>query len=101
MKQPMLLPLALALAFAAPAMSYAQSTTPGTIHKGVGVVKKVDPARSTVTLDHGPVESLNWPGMTMPFTVRDKSLFEKVQPGKKVEFEFVQQGKDYQITSVK
>ena len=100
MKQPVLLPLVLAFAFAMPAMSHAQST-PGTVHKGVGVVKKVDPARSTITLDHGPVESLNWPAMTMPFTVADKSLLEKVQPGRKVEFEFVQQGKDYRITSVK
>ena len=101
MKQPMLLRLVLALAFAVPALNHAQGTTPGTVHKGVGVVKKVDPARSTITLDHGPVKSLNWPAMTMPFTVADKSLLEKVQPGKKVEFEFVQQGKDYQITSVK
>ena len=96
-----LLPLALALALAVPVMGHAQSTTQSAVHKGVGVVKKVDPARSTITLDHGPIKSLNWPGMTMSFTVRDKALLAQAQPGKKVEFEFVQQGKDYQITSVK
>jgi Cu(I)/Ag(I) efflux system protein CusF len=39
--------------------------------------------------------------MTMGFTVKDKALLDKLQPGKKVEFEFVQQGKDYVITTVK
>ena len=101
MKQSVLLPLVLALALTVPAMGHAQSTTQGTIHKGVGVVKRVDSAKGTITLDHESVKSLNWPGMTMSFTVKDKALLDKVQPGNKLEFEFVQQGKDYQITSVK
>jgi len=65
------------------------------------VVKKVDPKAGTVTLAHDPVKSLNWSAMTMGFTVKDKALLDKLQPGKKVEFEFVQQGKDYVITTVK
>lgn len=73
----------------------------GTLHKGVGTVKKVDPAKGTVTLAHGPIKSLNWTAMTMDFTVKDKALFDKLQADKKVEFEFVQQGKDYVVTSVK
>jgi len=73
----------------------------GTAHPATGVVKSVDRAKSTVTLAHDPVKSLNWPAMTMPFTVTDKALLEKLQPGKKVQFEFVQQGKDYVITNVK
>ena len=70
-------------------------------HTATGVVKSVDRAKGTVTLAHGPVKSLKWPAMTMPFTVKDKALLEKLQAGKKVEFEFVQQGKDYVITAVK
>ena len=101
MKQSILLPLVLAVALGLPALGHAQTTEQGTVHKGVGVVKRVDPAKSTITLDHGPIRSLNWPGMTMSFTVRDKALLDKVQPGNKLEFEFVQQGKDYLITSVK
>jgi Cu(I)/Ag(I) efflux system protein CusF len=72
-----------------------------TVHKGVGVVKKVDPAKSTVTLDHEPIKSMNWSAMTMSYAVKDKKLLDKLQTGKKVEFEFVQQGKDYVITAVK
>ena len=72
-----------------------------TAHKATGVVKKVDPKAGTVTLAHDPVKSLNWPAMTMGFTVKDKALLDKLQADKKIEFEFVQQGNDYVITFVK
>jgi Cu(I)/Ag(I) efflux system protein CusF len=70
-------------------------------HKATGVVKKVDPKAGSVTLAHDPVKSLNWPAMTMGFQVKDKMLLDKLAVGKKIEFEFVQQGKDYVITLVK
>jgi Cu(I)/Ag(I) efflux system protein CusF len=73
----------------------------GTTHAATGTVKNVDPKSETVTLDHGPVPTLKWPAMTMGFKVRDKAVLDKLQPGKKVEFEFVQQGRDYVITGVK
>jgi Cu(I)/Ag(I) efflux system protein CusF len=52
-----------------------------------------------VTIAHGPVQSLNWPAMTMNFLVKDKALLDRLSSGKKVDFEFVQQGRDYVITS--
>lgn len=70
-------------------------------HKAIGVVKKVDPKAGTVTLAHDPVKSLNWPAMTMSFMVKDKALLDKLAANKKVEFEFVQEGKDNVITGVK
>ncbi len=70
-------------------------------NQAIGVVKSIDAVKNTVTLAHEPVQSLKWPAMTMAFGVKDKALFDKLQPGKKVEFEFVQQGKDYIITAVK
>jgi Cu(I)/Ag(I) efflux system protein CusF len=91
--------LFIALLLAMPgALAYAQTTA---AHQATGVVKSVEPARNTVMLAHDPVKSLNWPAMTMPFTVKDKALLDKLEPGKKVVFEFVQQGKNYVITSVK
>ena len=114
MKQSIALSLVLALSVAVPAVSYAQSAgmkdmdmgkkpAAGTqaAHKATGVVKKVDPKSGVVTLAHDPVKSLNWPAMTMSFGVKDKALLDKMQSGKKVEFEFVQQGKDNVITGVK
>jgi Cu(I)/Ag(I) efflux system protein CusF len=113
-KQSIALSLVLALSVTAPAVSHAQSdgmkgmdvgkkpvAAPQASHTATGVVKKVDPKAGTVTLAHDPVKSLNWSAMTMGFTVKDKALLDKLQPGKKVEFEFVQQGKDYVITTVK
>ena len=70
-------------------------------HKGVGTVTKVDPAGAKVTISHGPVQTMNWPAMTMTFGVKDKTLLGKVQPGTKAEFSFVQSGKDYVITEIK
>ena len=70
-------------------------------HKASGTVTKVDRAAGKVTVAHGPVQSLKWPPMTMNFVVRDKALFDRLSSGKKVEFEFVQQGRDYVITSAK
>ena len=126
MKQSLALSLVLALSIAVPAVSHAQSgdmkgmdmkdmhkgmdmkgmdmgkkPAAGTAHQATGVVKKVDPKTGTVTLAHDPVASLKWPAMTMGFLVKDKALLDKLAIDKKVEFEFVQQGKDNVITGVK
>ena len=73
----------------------------GITHKATGVVKRVDRDKGAVTLAHDPVASLKWPAMTMSFLVKDKAMLDKLPEGRKVEFEFVQQGKDYVITGVK
>ena len=73
----------------------------GAVHKATGVVTRVDAAKSKVTIKHDPVASLNWPTMNMAFTVKDKALMQKLPKDRKVEFEFVQEGKDYVVTSVK
>lgn len=70
-------------------------------HKAVGVVQAVDVKARTVTVAHGPVPSLNWDAMTMTFDVKDKGLLKKFAQGKKVEFEFVEQGENYVVTGVK
>ena len=77
------------------------SANKGETHTATGTVKKVDPAKGTVTLAHEPVKSLKWPAMTMGFSVKDKKLFDKLAAGEKVQFEFIQQGSEYVVTSVK
>jgi Cu(I)/Ag(I) efflux system protein CusF len=73
----------------------------GAVHKTSAVVTAVDPVKGTVTLAHEPVKSLKWPAMSMAFTVKDKTLFDKLTVGKKVDVEFTQQGSDYVVTTVK
>ena len=114
MKHLAVIPVVVALSLTAPALLHAQSDamrgmsmpsvdtkTELKTHKGVGTVKKIDSAAGKVTLAHGPIPSLKWSAMTMTFTVKDKSLLGKFSQDKKVEFEFVQQGSDYVITSAK
>jgi Cu(I)/Ag(I) efflux system periplasmic protein CusF len=71
----------------------------GSVHKATGVVTKVD--KDKVTIKHEPVQSMNWPAMTMAFNVKDKALMGKLAKDKKVDFEFKQEGKDYVVTAVK
>jgi Cu(I)/Ag(I) efflux system periplasmic protein CusF len=73
----------------------------GQTHKGTGVVTNIDRSGDKVTLKHDPIKSLNWPTMTMAFTVKDKVMLDKLAKDKKVEFEFVQQGQQFVITSIK
>ena len=54
-----------------------------------GEVKKIDKDAGKITLKHGEIKNLDMPGMTMVFTVKDKSLLDKVQPGDKVKFHAV------------
>lgn len=72
-----------------------------TTHMAMGEVKSVDAKDQVVTVAHEPVKTLNWPAMTMGFVVKDKMLMDKLSVGKKVQFEFVQEGGKYVVTSVK
>ncbi len=87
---------ALVLASLLPAAASAQ-----TAHTAQGVVKKLNAGTGVVTVAHGPVNSLNWPPMTMGFKVKDKALLDKLKEGQKVAFEFVQEGNGYVVTKVK
>ena len=70
-------------------------------HEAKATVKSVDKKAGTVVLVHGPVATLNWPPMTMKFVVKDKDVLDKLEAGKGVEVEFVQQNNDYVVTKVK
>ena len=72
-----------------------------TVHRATGVVTKVEPATGRVTIKHDPVKSLNWPGMTMVFKAKDKAVLDKLKKDRKIDFGFVEQGKDYVVTDVK
>ena len=71
----------------------------GSVHKASGVVTRVD--KDKVTIKHGPVQTMNWPAMTMTFAVKDKALLEKLAKDRNVNFEFVQEGRDHVVTAVK
>jgi Cu/Ag efflux protein CusF len=51
-----------------------------------GEVRKIDQEQGKVTLKHGPIASLDMPGMTMVFKVMDPKRLAVLKPGDKVKF---------------
>lgn len=52
---------------------------------GDGLVKKVDKARGTVTLQHGALPN-GMPPMTMAYKIKDASWLDKLKAGQKIRF---------------
>lgn len=63
-----------------------------------GIIKKVSPA--ALSIAHHAIPALNWPPMTMQFSLPQGSNLPAVNVGDKVNFSFVQRGDGYQIVSL-
>ena len=64
-----------------------------------GVVQSMDVEAKTITIEHGPVEALGWPGMTMTFQAPNVDM-ATVKAGDNVNFEFDSSGMDGTIVSI-
>lgn len=62
------------------------SKVPGEAAAADGEVRKVDRAKGTVTLKHGPLEALGMGPMTMVFHASDAKLLANVKEGDRVRF---------------
>ncbi len=51
-----------------------------------GVVISVDRAAKSVTINHGPLQNLGMPPMTMGFQVADAAMLEQIKTGDRVKF---------------
>lgn len=70
-------------------------------HRGEGAIDAVDAKAGTVSIAHGPIASLKWPGMTMEFKVANEALLKDLKPGAKVAFEFVERKPgEWVVTSI-
>ncbi|WP_047299972.1 copper-binding protein [Pseudomonas fluorescens] len=65
-----------------------------------GTIKAIDPAKHTVTLAHGAVPAVQWPPMTMAFSVDEDQLSE-LKVGDRVSFSFRLEGGKATIVSIK
>jgi len=52
-----------------------------------GEIRKVDKDNKKLTIKHGPLKSLDMPGMTMVFGVSDERMLDRFQAGDKVRFD--------------
>lgn len=80
----------------------ASASNAGTGHRAAGTVDSIDVSTGTVSIEHGPVPSLKWPGMTMEFKLANESLVKSLKPGASIDFTFVErQPGEWVITEVK
>ncbi len=61
-------------------------------HSAEGRVESIDRQQHSLMLTHGPVPSLGWPAMTMPFALAEPDLADGLKPGQAIHFEFVEPG---------
>jgi Cu(I)/Ag(I) efflux system periplasmic protein CusF len=65
-----------------------------------GEVRKVDKENRKITLKHGVIKSLDMPGMTMVFQVKDAAMLDKLKAGDKVKFKAEQAGSAIVLTEI-
>jgi Cu(I)/Ag(I) efflux system protein CusF len=69
---------------------------------GTGTVRKVDMAKRTVNLSHGPIPAIGWPAMTMDFQVAPEVDLGGLKAGQSVEFTVAEAGGGtYTVTRIK
>lgn len=92
-------------AAAAPAGEHAghQESKPTAVgHQAEGTVEEFDVKAGTISIAHGPVPSLKWPGMTMEFTLANPGLLSGIKPGLAIRFEFVERKPgEWVVTAIK
>lgn len=83
------------LAAITPTAAHAQAT-----EMAEGEVRKIDRENRKITLKHGPIKSLDMPGMTMVFNVNDEKLLDKVQTGDRIRFAASGEGGKFTVTEI-
>ena len=65
-----------------------------------GEIRKVDKENGKLTIKHAEIKSLEMPGMTMVFQVKDKAMLDKVQAGDKVKFKAASEAGKFTVTEL-
>ncbi len=82
-----------------PGMAGMHETKP-TQAQGVGIVKTIDAAKGTITLQHQAITAIGWPAMTMTFKVDPPALLQKVKVGEQVRFTLHPAGMASTVTAI-
>lgn len=77
-----------------------QETKQAPIANAEGTIKAMDSAKHTVTLSHGAVPAVQWPPMTMAFSVTEDQL-KGLTAGDHVSFSFRLEGGRATIVSIR
>lgn len=68
--------------------------------KGSGTVTAIDKATGMITLDHGPIDTLKWPAMTMEFKATPATLLDTAKVGDKVTFDLKMMDGVAEVTAI-
>lgn len=107
MKNLILIPLALLSLASMPATAgmdmsmgmQMDSKTHTQSHDGKGKINSVDAKAGKINLTHEPIASLDWPEMTMDFTVQDKRILNNLKAGQRVTFKLIETRPDKYVIS--
>jgi Cu(I)/Ag(I) efflux system protein CusF len=80
-------------------MEMKQESKQAPVASAEGTIKAIDPAKHTVTLAHGAVPAVQWPPMTMAFSVAEDQL-TGFKVGDRVSFSFRVKGGKATIVSI-
>jgi Cu(I)/Ag(I) efflux system protein CusF len=72
----------------------------GERYKASGAIVAVDRDLGRVTIDTEPIDALKLPALGLAFVVYDRSLLERMRSGRRIEFEFVKQGRSFVLVRV-
>ncbi|MGZ8156069.1 MAG: efflux RND transporter periplasmic adaptor subunit [Burkholderiales bacterium] len=79
----------------------AESKASAVSHRAEATIDAIDTKAGTITLTHGPIPTLKWPGMTMDFMLANPALAANVKPGTQIAFEFVERKPgEYVVTKI-
>ena len=65
-------------------MTVAQARSEAAKPSTDGVIRRIDSATQTITVQHGPIESLGMAAMTMPYHVKDPAMLTAAKPGDRI-----------------
>jgi len=65
-----------------------------------GEVRKVDKEGGKLTLKHADIKSLDMPGMTMVFVVKDKAMLDTLKAGDKIKFKAINDSGKFTVTEI-
>ncbi len=74
------------------AVKTAPAQTIGETHSATGTVDNASGRQ--VTISHGPIKSLEWPAMTIPFTAKDAARLKGIKSGDRVAIKFNKLGNE-------
>ena len=72
----------------------------GEVAEGTGVIRAIDAAEGTVTIQHQAIASIHWPAMTMTFKADPSSLLKGIKVGEKVTFTLHPDGMHSRVTAI-